>query len=325
MDPTPPDTPTVTDDGTETTSTSRLHASWSVSDPESSIARYEYAIGTSAGATDVLEWTDSQGATEVLKTGLDLANGATYYFSVRATNGAGLTSTGYSDGIVVASIAPTINDPVFDTGRVIPQYEKFEATFTIDGLGATFTDYNPFNPNPSTLSSDYWNLKGVCVDALITSPTGRNIVWPCFYYQTSSKAEKWKLRFAPYEIGSQSSGNPWRCTLRLSYCPGETCTQPMRVYSDEFTFDCITNTNTKTKRGFLKVSTADPKHFEFTDGSPFYPIGFDLTGYSGVNLRELALECLPKFEQNGANYSRILSTSNNLECDPNRTYCKIAE
>jgi hypothetical protein len=103
VDATKPETPVVTDDGVYTTSTGSLHATWTSSDTESGISKYEYAIGTSSGGTDVVDWTDRSTYTSVTRN-LTLTNGATYYFSVRATNRAGMVSdVGVSDGIAVTT------------------------------------------------------------------------------------------------------------------------------------------------------------------------------------------------------------------------------
>lgn len=70
-----------------------LAANWSLSiDGNSAIARYWYAIGTSAGATDIVGWTDNWFNDTVVHTGLNLAYNQTYYFSVKSENGAGLES-----------------------------------------------------------------------------------------------------------------------------------------------------------------------------------------------------------------------------------------
>ena len=99
-----PTIPVVTDDGDITASTSQLHASWTSSDAESGIVAYQYAIGTSAGGTDVVDWTLVGTRTEVTKSGLSLTVGVTYYIGVKAKNGAGLWSDiGVSDGILVES------------------------------------------------------------------------------------------------------------------------------------------------------------------------------------------------------------------------------
>jgi hypothetical protein len=76
-----------------TTSATDLSANWSISDdPHSAIARYWFAIGTSPGATDVVNWTDNWYSESVTVTGLSLVNLQTYYFSVKAEDGAGLIS-----------------------------------------------------------------------------------------------------------------------------------------------------------------------------------------------------------------------------------------
>jgi len=101
----------VTDDGEWTASTSELHAVWSATDEGSGVASYEYAIGTSAGGTDVRDWTSVGSATEVTATGLALSEGPTYYISVRATDAVGnLGDAVSSDGIAVAPLAAKISD-----------------------------------------------------------------------------------------------------------------------------------------------------------------------------------------------------------------------
>jgi len=109
FDLTPPTAPSVQDEGVYTPSTSDLAATWSgAGDLESGIAQYQYAIGTSPGATDTLDWTITTG-TSVTATGLTLDTEETYYFSVKAQNGAGLWGDpANSDGI----------KPVADTGTI---------------------------------------------------------------------------------------------------------------------------------------------------------------------------------------------------------------
>jgi len=100
-DTTAPSTPAVTDDGASTTDLTQLHASWTSSDADSGVAEYQYAIGTTSGGTDVVNWTSVGTDTSVTKTGLSLNAGTTYYFTVKAKNGSGLWSNvGNSDGIV---------------------------------------------------------------------------------------------------------------------------------------------------------------------------------------------------------------------------------
>ncbi len=116
-DTTPPTTPLVTDDGLYSTSPTALHAGWFAEDPESGIARYEYAIGTIPGGEDLVPFTDAGPATQITRTDLALIDGARYYFSVRATNGAGLVGpVGVSDGITV-DFSPPETPVVIDDGK----------------------------------------------------------------------------------------------------------------------------------------------------------------------------------------------------------------
>ena len=96
-DTTPPSAPPAVRDGTgagtsTTMSTTQLSANWDMStDPESGISGYQYAIGTTAGGTQIVHWTSLGYVSQVTRTGLSLTVGQTYYFSVRAKNGNGLT------------------------------------------------------------------------------------------------------------------------------------------------------------------------------------------------------------------------------------------
>jgi hypothetical protein len=120
-DSTPPSAPPAVRDGTSsdivyTNSTTQLSANWDAStDNESGISGYQYAIGTSAGGTQTVNWTSLGNVTTVTKTGLALTNGQTYYFGVRAINGAGLTgSATNSNGQTVDSTAPSAPATVRD-------------------------------------------------------------------------------------------------------------------------------------------------------------------------------------------------------------------
>jgi N-acetyl-anhydromuramyl-L-alanine amidase AmpD len=91
-----------------TNSATDLSANWSASvDTNSAIAKYWYAIGTTAGATDVVNWTDNWFNRTVTHTGLTLVDGQTYYFSVKAENGAGLISAVYTGNGQTVDLTPT--------------------------------------------------------------------------------------------------------------------------------------------------------------------------------------------------------------------------
>jgi N-acetyl-anhydromuramyl-L-alanine amidase AmpD len=117
IDWTPPANVTSINDGlgadiAYTNSATTLSANWSPSsDPNSAIARYFYAIGTTPGATNTLNWTDNWYNDTATATGLSLVDGQTYYFSVKAENGAGLQSAVYtSNGQTVQLSGVGVNE-----------------------------------------------------------------------------------------------------------------------------------------------------------------------------------------------------------------------
>ena len=105
-----------------TNSLSGLSANWdSAIDIGSGIAKYWYAIGTGTSGTsitNVVDWTDAGNVTTVTKTGLTLSEGQTYYFSVKAENGAGLQGLATnSNGQKVDSTVPSgVPTPPTDAG-----------------------------------------------------------------------------------------------------------------------------------------------------------------------------------------------------------------
>jgi subtilisin-like proprotein convertase family protein len=117
VDTTPPLAGTVNDgwappDVDTQLSVTTLSANWSgFSDPQSGIAGYEWAIGTTSGGQELLAFTpvglQTGASTSAVDLLLALANGATCYVTVRATNGAGLTATATSDGVTITGTATT--------------------------------------------------------------------------------------------------------------------------------------------------------------------------------------------------------------------------
>ncbi len=87
-----------------TNSLTQLSANWTISaDTNSGIEKYWYAIGTTPGATDIVNWTTNLN-TSVTKTGLSLLPNQYYYFSVQSKDSAGLLSTIISsDGQMILS------------------------------------------------------------------------------------------------------------------------------------------------------------------------------------------------------------------------------
>jgi hypothetical protein len=146
-DTTPPtDIVTVNDgpagDIDSTSLTTELSANWAPStDGESSISKYWYAIGTTAGGTDTAEWasTSNGTVTSVTRSSLLLTTGVTYYFTVKAENGVSLQSNpASSDGQCVVGGGPGGDDTpgeidvkVYPNPLVIS--EGSQITFSVSG------------------------------------------------------------------------------------------------------------------------------------------------------------------------------------------------
>lgn len=92
------------------TATTALSANWAgvFFESQSGISAFEWAIGTTPGATNVLAFTSVGTAGSATKSGLALTSGTTYYVTARATNGAGLQSTATSDGVTIDTTLPAI-------------------------------------------------------------------------------------------------------------------------------------------------------------------------------------------------------------------------
>lgn len=101
LDFTPPEINNINDGNSsdiDTFYTSTLNANWDVFDIHSDINDYVVAVGTLPNLADVVPWT-SNGISAVYNTilGNPIYN-TVYYFSIQATNNAGLTSVFLSDG-----------------------------------------------------------------------------------------------------------------------------------------------------------------------------------------------------------------------------------
>lgn len=97
-DTTPPAAPAVIAWGNG--SLTQLSAKAFASDPDSEIVGYRYAIGTTPGGSDVVNWTNTPYA-EITRTGLLLQSDQAYYVSFQARNLSGLWSVpGVSNGVV---------------------------------------------------------------------------------------------------------------------------------------------------------------------------------------------------------------------------------
>lgn len=201
-----------------------------------------------------------------------------------------VTSTVYLPVIVGSrgTALPTIG-PVSVNAETIPLYGKFEANFLV----ATTADnvYVPYEATPLLGES------GISVDMLLTAPNGAARHAPCFYYQPTDGLLRpigqpdWRCRFAPDTIGT------WRYVIHAVDENGETVT-PLHTFV----------ATTSTKRGFVRVSTADPRYFEFSDGTPFVAPLIGVEDGNPLNGLDQIRAIIPTWGQSGVRFVRWFPT-----------------
>lgn len=116
------------------TLTSSLSANWA----GACVSEYEYALGTSAGSTDIIDWT-SRTETGVTRTSLGLSDGETYYWSVRGVLGVVPGTPTTSDGITVDA-----TDPISQVNTLPEEVATTDFTVTWSGsdVGSGIKSYD---------------------------------------------------------------------------------------------------------------------------------------------------------------------------------------
>jgi len=149
IDWTPPTTITTINDGPTTDINSfntpnQIQANWTASsDSHSGLLEYLYAIGTTAGGTDIVTWTSNGTSTSLTHTGLSLVQGTTYYISVKAKNNALLETT-----------------PISTDGQTLQNSTTPNASFTYSSTSICPGDSIHFT-NTSTNTTTYsWSFGG---------------------------------------------------------------------------------------------------------------------------------------------------------------------
>ena len=195
LDTSKPAQPSVSDSGSTTSSTSSLYASWSASDTTSGIAEYQYQLTQDSSAgTVIVSWTSAGTSASVTKTSLSLTSGKSYYFGVKAKNGAGLWSdVGYSDGISISSGSGGSSDTTIpNISKVSPEDKSFVYQGKSQTLSITTGD-----------SDSYQNYYQFSIDGSIKQSWSTK---SSYSWNTSSYSlKKYTLKFEAKDDGGSSS------------------------------------------------------------------------------------------------------------------------
>lgn len=146
---------------------------------------------------------------------------------------------------------------VYASGDKVPVYGKVELTFYLDREWE-----NPFDPDV------------VDVQGHFLAPSGRKIAVPGFYYQDYVRVKDaqgneklrpvggpcWKVRFSPTEQGQ------WRYYVSVLDALGELRSEEGRFVAGP----------PQDPRGLVRISSRDPRFFEFDNGEFFYPLGINM-------------------------------------------------
>jgi hypothetical protein len=160
-----------------------------------------------------------------------------------------------------------------DRGVEVKRYEKLELRVE---LRATFD--NPYDPD----QVDLW--------AEFTAPSGK--LWKIWgFYNPTSWASLWMVRFAPNETGV------WRVTVKVRDTQGEAVSKPRQVTVTE-----------SAHHGFLGLAS-NKRYWQYSDGAPFYGVGMWYNDAYELFDRGLITESgLDELKRHGANFISFYHT-----------------
>lgn len=136
------------------------------------VIRYEYAVGTSAGGTQIKSWTSIGLSTSFTGTGFSVNNGSSYFINVRAIDSSENISTVTTSSWTVdttAPVSPNITDPLY-----------LSATSTTSGTLTGTCEPNTTVSIPSTqnitITAATCNSSGVLtISYIIVGGTGKKL------------------------------------------------------------------------------------------------------------------------------------------------------
>ncbi len=157
----------TTNDGTgtdiDTTNVNtQLSANWtSTTDPHSDVVAYWYAIGTTAGDSNIVSWTNNAMNTSITHTGLSVPFNQDYYFSIRAENGAGLLTEVPTDGQWVV-MTTGINE--FATANFVAYPNPFQNLLEINLKQAQASELSLYDNNSKLIFTMQANEQNIQLD-----------------------------------------------------------------------------------------------------------------------------------------------------------------
>ena len=249
----------ITSDIDTTTSSSSLSANWAMSsDTNTGIIAYWYAIGTAPGDTNIVSWTNNGLNTFITKTGLTLINNTTYYFSVKAQNGAGFFS----------NIDTSDGQKVIISSAVAASY-SWSTNSICTGDSVSFT-------NQSTNANNYlWNFQG-------GTPLSSTVTNPVVVYNTPGLFQVQLIAFG--NVVSDTLSMPALIQVIQNASAGFSSPDTVYLPNAQVSFN-----NTSTNAGFYLWNFGDntnsvninPVHYYYTAG--VYTVSLIASNASGCH------------------------------------------
>lgn len=182
----------------------------------------------------------------------------------------------------------------------VGQFSRLDISFRIDGSPAAKPQW-PYDPSPPLgIPAGI----GISVNAVFTDPDGNRFLQPAFYAQDYLDQVRdgrdwhlptgtfgWHVRFTPNKAGT------WKYRITATDRTGTVETEQYSVFVVP-----------STEKGFIKVSKADPRYFEFDDGSAFLGTGVQL----GEHLEDPETKGEPvlrKLGESGITFARMWISS----------------
>ena len=106
---------------------------------------------------------------------------------------------------------------------------------------------------------DYFDRSQVALSASFLSPSGerREVMGFAYGLDEAEARPVWKIRFTPDEVGI------WRYDVTVTDAGGTTTSETYQLLCRD----------RAQGHGFVRISRRDPRYFEFSDGTFYYPIG----------------------------------------------------
>jgi hypothetical protein len=162
-----------------------------------------------------------------------------------------------------------------ERARTFPvlRYEKLELRVELSG-----SFQNPYDPDDVDLGAEF------------TAPSGK--VWKIWgFYNPTGPSALFMVRFAPTETGI------WQYVVKVRTKEGTAESQPGQVSVVE-----------SKHHGFVRIAD-NRRYLQFTDGTPFYPVGMWYNdSYALFNKGQITEEELDALKQHGANFISFYNT-----------------